>query len=98
MRLPRRLDVAAIDEWIRLHTTKEDARELKASLPIGTARVWSSAWLELLTRVQVRARHTFNVSATPKVGEQVITPREFRTCRPGRPRADGCTAAARRPG
>lgn len=80
MRLLGKLDVNAIDEWIRLHATDEDARELKASLPslpVGTAWVWSPGWLELLTKVQIRARHTFNSSATPKVGERVIVPREF---------------------
>jgi uncharacterized protein len=73
-------DVAAIDEWVRLHATDEEARELKASLPslpVGTAWVWSPGWLEILTRVQVRARRTFDSSATPQVGQQVITPRGF---------------------
>jgi hypothetical protein len=78
-------DVAAIDEWVRLHATDEEARELKASLPslpVGTAWVWSPGWLESLVKVQVRRRRTFDSSATPKVGQQVITPREFAAVNP----------------
>lgn len=73
-------DVAAIDDWIRLHATDEEARQVKASLPslpIGTAWVWSPGWLELLAKVKIRQRLTFDSSATPKVGQQRIVPREF---------------------
>ena len=41
-------DVAAIDEWVRLHADEDQAVELKrslASLPTGTAWVWSPSWL-----------------------------------------------------
>jgi hypothetical protein len=85
MKLLGKLDVQAIDEWVRLHATEEEARELKASLPslpVGTAWFWSPGWLEILARVHVRARRTFDSSATPKVGQQVITPREFATVDP----------------
>ncbi|MBF4549404.1 ATP-binding protein [Pseudoclavibacter sp. VKM Ac-2888] len=70
-------DVAAIDEWIRLNADDEQAREVKASLaslPTGTAWVWSPGWLELLERVRIRRRTTFDSSATPKVGERRIVP------------------------
>lgn len=73
-------DVAAIDDWIRLHSADDEAREVKASLPslpVGTAWVWSPGWLEILTRVKIRRRLTFDSSATPKVGQQRIVPREF---------------------
>jgi Helicase HerA, central domain len=73
-------DVAAIDEWVRLHATDEEAREVKASLPslpVGTAWVWSPGWLELLVKVKIRARLTFDSSATPKVGQRAIVPRQF---------------------
>lgn len=80
MRLLGKLDVAAIDEWIRLHASDEDARELKdslPSLPVGTAWVWSPGWLEVMRKIQVRPRRTFDSSATPKVGERAIVPRRF---------------------
>jgi len=79
-------DVAAIDEWVRLHATDEEAREVKASLPslpVGTAWVWSPGWLEILARVKIRQRLTFDSSATPKVGQRRIIPRAFAPVDPG---------------
>lgn len=70
-------DVAAIDEWIRLNADDEQARKVKASLaslPTGTAWVWSPGWLELLEKVHIRRRTTFDSSSTPKVGERRIVP------------------------
>jgi hypothetical protein len=85
MKLLGKLDVQAIDEWVRLHATEEDARELKASLPslpVGTGWFWSPGWLEIMAKVHVRARRTFDSSATPKVGERRIVPREFAPVNP----------------
>jgi len=70
-------DVAAIDEWVRLHAEEDQAVEVKRSLPslpIGTAWVWSPGWLGLLQRVAVRPRATFDSSATPKAGQRRVTP------------------------
>jgi len=64
-------DVAAIDEWIRLHADETEARDVKsslASLPTGTAWVWSPSWLGILKKVKVSPRRTFDSSATPKFG------------------------------
>lgn len=71
-------DVAAIDEWVRLHADDAEAKEVEASLaalPIGTAWVWSPGWLGILRRVQIRARKTFDSSATPKPGQHSVAPR-----------------------
>lgn len=70
-------DVAAIDEWVRLHADEAEARKVKgtlASLPIGTAWVWSPSWLGILEKVAVRPRKTFDSSATPKVGVTTALP------------------------
>ena len=70
-------DVAAIDEWIRLHADEAEAKKLKASLPalpIGTAWVWSPGWLGTLQQIKVRRRETFDSSATPRVGQKRIEP------------------------
>ena len=70
-------DVAAIDEWVRLHADEDEARRLKASLPalpIGTAWVWSPGWLGTLQQIKVRRRETFDSSATPKVGQKRVEP------------------------
>lgn len=72
MRLTGARDVAAIDEWVRLNADEDEAKIVKsslASLPVGTAWVWSPTLLEVLERVQVRRRHTFDSSATPKPGQ-----------------------------
>lgn len=71
-------DVSAIDDWVKLHATDEQAREVRsslASLPVGTAWVWSPEWLETLRKVQVRRITTFDSSATPKVGSQRYQPK-----------------------
>lgn len=71
-------DVAAIDEWVRLHADEDQAAEVKRSLPslpVGTAWVWSPGWLGILERVEVRRRRTFDSSATPKPGQRRIEPK-----------------------
>jgi uncharacterized protein len=85
MKLLGKLDVQAIDEWVRLHATEEEARELKASLPslpVGTGWFWSPGWLEIMAKVHVRPRRTFDSSATPRVGQQRVVPREFAPVNP----------------
>ena len=70
-------DVAAIDEWVRLHADQAEALQVKstlASLPTGTAWVWSPSWLGILQMVEIRARNTFDSSATPKVGVATAVP------------------------
>lgn len=73
-------DVSAINEWVQLHAEDTEARLVKtslASMPIGEAWIWSPGWLGILQRIKVRARRTFDSSATPKPGVRVIQPRAF---------------------
>lgn len=70
-------DRAAIEEWVRGNATKADSDALLAtlaSLPRGTAWVWSPAWLDVLARVHVNQRQTYNSSATPTVGTARMLP------------------------
>lgn len=70
-------DVAAIDEWVRLHADEDQAAAVKASLPalpVGTAWIWSPGWLDVLQRVKIRRRITFDSSATPKPGQRRVVP------------------------
>lgn len=63
-------DRDSIDEWIRMHGDESKRRVLLhslASLPRGTAWVWSPAWLKCFERVKIRQRRTFDSSATPTV-------------------------------
>ena len=73
-------DRNAIKAWIDYQGEEERAREVLGSLPslpVGTAWVWSPAWLGELQRVKVRKRETFDSSATPKAGETALEPRKL---------------------
>lgn len=73
-------DRDAVEAWIKYHGEKTDRDEVLsslASLPIGTAWFWSPGWLGILKKVQIRKRHTFDSSATPKIGERVVTPQKL---------------------
>jgi hypothetical protein len=71
-------DRAAIDDWVKGHGTPEQRTEIMGSLAAlgqGEAWVWSPAWLDVFRRVRIRARETFNSSATPEVGSARVEPR-----------------------
>lgn len=75
-------DVDAIEQWIKRHGTKEECEKILASLPtLGTGEAWvySPEWLEVLKRVQIRKKETFDSSRTPKVGERVSAPKNLAT-------------------
>lgn len=71
-------DRDAIDAWIEVHGTQKqrDAMAEKiASLEIGQAYFWSPGWLDIFQLVKVRARETFDSSATPEVGKVASSPK-----------------------
>lgn len=73
-------DQDAIDEWIKRNGTTELRDKVMgsmASLHRGEAWVWSPVWLNLCHKVQVRARETFDASATPKMGQAKLTPQRL---------------------
>lgn len=70
-------DRKALDAWIEQHDAHDQRGTFLASLaslPRGTAWVWSPGWLDLFRQVAVRARHTFDSSRTPRAGERVSAP------------------------
>lgn len=72
------LDRKAIDEWVKVNGAEEERAQLLASiasLPVGTAWVWSPSWLKTFQKIAVRRRRTFDSSATPKAGAKRIAPR-----------------------
>lgn len=80
MRLAGPQDRKALDEWVRANGTEEQRAEFLgslASLPTGTAWVWSPHWLGIFQKVAIRRLETFDSSATPKSGEVLVTPRAF---------------------
>lgn len=59
----------AVEEWVRYKGI--DVREMVDSLPslrVGEAFVWSPQWLEILSKVKIAEKRTFDASATPTVG------------------------------
>jgi len=65
---------------MKVHATPEQLEavtESLAKLPKGDAWIMSAGWLDLFARVHIRARKTFNSSATPKPGERRIQPAAF---------------------
>lgn len=72
LQMTSKRDVAAIDEWVSLNATEDEAKIVKsslASLPTGTGWVWSPALLGILEKTAIRPRRTFDSSATPKPGQ-----------------------------
>lgn len=69
-------DRKAVDEWVMAHATPEQRKTFMASLaslPTREKWVWSPA-RDVFARVAIRARATFDSSATPKVGEVRVEP------------------------
>ncbi|HXE13835.1 MAG TPA: DUF87 domain-containing protein [Bryobacteraceae bacterium] len=76
-RVLHKLDRKALEAWIEAHDVhgrKEVFMASLASLGTGDAWVWSPQWLDIFERVHIRARHTFDSSATPKAGNQPKAP------------------------
>lgn len=59
-------DIAAIEAWVKHHQVSGEVVRSLASLKPGEAWVWSPAFLEVMRRVQIRRRRTFDSGATPK--------------------------------
>ena len=64
-------DRLAVHEWVKSHGTKDQQDTFMnslAGLQKGQAWIWSPAWLNVFKLIEIRARETFNSSATPEVG------------------------------
>jgi uncharacterized protein len=65
--------IQAVLDWLGEHIEKARWKEMTSTLralPIGRALVVSPGWLQFEGVVQIRARETFDSSATPKGGER----------------------------
>ncbi len=72
-------DRKAVEEWVEAHAAHQDMKQFLASLaglPRGEGWIWNPAE-DLFKLVKFRRRRTFDSSATPKVGERVITPQRM---------------------
>lgn len=72
-------DRKAVEAWTDVHGEEEQTKEMMSSLPRlkkGQAWIW---WPhnDYFKLVQVRDRHTFDSSRTPKVGEKIRKPKKL---------------------
>jgi uncharacterized protein len=77
LRMSHPRDINAIKEWINVHSSIDQAKEMIESLPslkTGVAYIWSPSWLKVFEQIKIRLRHTFDSGATPKPGEKAIVP------------------------
>lgn len=76
-------DLAALDEWIKVHGEAAERKVLMDSLPalpVGDVWVWSPGWPSdggIFQRIHVDGISTFDSGATPKPGEKRVAPRNI---------------------
>jgi hypothetical protein len=62
----------ALKKWITTQGMDVHLVEELPTLKIGTFYVWSPQWLNLLQKVEILPKETFDASATPKVGDKRV--------------------------
>ena len=62
----------ALKDWIAYHGVEKGLVDELPLLPVGTAYVWSPQWLQVLQKVKIAQKKTFDASATPKVGSMQV--------------------------
>lgn len=78
MRLAAPQDQGAVENWYRTHAGDEQRKTVMsslASLPTGDCWVFSPLNGDIFVRTRARPRHTFDSSATPRVGDAPARPR-----------------------
>lgn len=73
------LDRKAISDWFEENATTEDLKTILQSLATlknGEAWAWAPT-LQIMSRVHMRLRRTFDSSATPKIGETIRPPKKL---------------------
>jgi hypothetical protein len=62
----------ALKKWITHQGMDVHLVDELPRLKVGTFYVWSPQWLNLLQQVQILPKHTYDASATPKVGDKRV--------------------------
>jgi hypothetical protein len=64
----------AIDQWIVQNVASDVTNLVQElpSLPVGDMMVWSPQWLGVFKQVHITKKHTYDASATPKLGARRI--------------------------
>lgn len=65
----------AIEAWISEKGLDQNIAAELPGLGTGQAWLWSPAWLRTSRIITVAKKETFNASATPEVGQEVVTPK-----------------------
>jgi len=71
-------DKKAIEYWVVTHGDEDQRNEFLeriSKLPVGSAIAWSPSWLQIYTEQRIRAKETYDSSATPKVGVRRKAPK-----------------------
>jgi len=63
---------AALKKWITHQGMDVGLVDELPALKVGTFYVWSPQWLNILEKVEINKKHTFDASATPKVGDRRV--------------------------
>jgi hypothetical protein len=64
----------AIEDWVDANQADRGPLDGLATMPQGTAVVWSPAWLKTLTTVKIGKKWTYDASATPEFGDLANRP------------------------
>lgn len=68
----------AINDWVLEHKAEKDWIEQLPSLPQGEMMVWSPRWLDVMQRVKVLKKISFDASATPELGDIQFAPKALK--------------------
>lgn len=71
-------DKKAVEYWVVDHGDEAQRDHFMgriSKLPVGTAIAWSPSWLNLYEETAIRAKETYDSSATPKVGMRRRAPK-----------------------
>lgn len=69
----------AIEGWLVGHKGEKGWTDELPSLPVGTMFVWSPQWLNIMQKVKISKKVTYDASATPELGGKVVTPKELQS-------------------
>lgn len=62
----------ALKKWIVYQGMSTNLVDELPSLQVGNMYVWSPQWLQILEKVKIGTKKTYDASATPKVGEKRV--------------------------
>lgn len=80
LRITSSNDHKAVGDWVKAKGTEDQKGQFSntiASLEVGEAWIWSPGFLKVFDRVKIRAKETFDSSATPKLNQVIQAPKKL---------------------